>query len=78
MARIILFVLALSVSGSAMSQSPLGFRTDGTGRYPDTNPPLHWSTDKNVVWKINLTKSNAIPVLESVSDTARRASPLIA
>lgn len=63
MTRIILFILAFSVSGSAMSQSPLGFRTDGTGRYPDANPPLHWGKDKNVVWKIDLPKSNAIPVI---------------
>ena len=63
MIRIVLFVLAFSVCNSAMSQSPLGFRTDGTGRYPDANPPLHWGTDKNVVWNINLPKSNAIPVI---------------
>ena len=63
MTRIILFVLAFSVCGPAMCQSPLGFRTDGTGRYPDANPPLHWGTDKNVVWNIKLPKSNAIPVI---------------
>ena len=63
MSRIILFVLAFSVCGPAMCQSPLGFRTDGTGRYPDANPPLHWGTDTNVVWKTDLPKSNAIPVI---------------
>ena len=63
MTRILLFVLALSFAGSAMGQTPLGFRTDGTGRYPDATPPLYWGTDKNVVWKINLTQSNAIPVI---------------
>ncbi|MCA9068633.1 MAG: PQQ-binding-like beta-propeller repeat protein [Planctomycetaceae bacterium] len=63
MTRLLLFVLAVSYSGSAMSQSPIGFRTDGTGRYPDANPPLHWATDKNVVWHIELPKSNAIPVI---------------
>ena len=63
MTRMILFVLTVSVGGSAMSQSPLGFRTDGTGRYPDADPPLHWGPEKNVVWKIDLTKSNAIPVI---------------
>ena len=63
MTRIILFVLAISVCGSAMSQSPIGFRTDGTGRYPDADPPLHWNADKNVVWNIKLPKSNAIPVI---------------
>ena len=63
MTRFTLFVLACSVCNSAMSQSPLGFRTDGTGRYPNANPPLHWGPDKNVVWKIDLPKSNAIPVI---------------
>ena len=63
MTRIFLFVLTISLCGSAMSQSPIGFRTDGTGRYPDTDPPLHWSTDENVVWNIELPKSNAIPVI---------------
>jgi outer membrane protein assembly factor BamB len=46
-----------------MCQSPVGFRTDGTGRYPDADPPLHWGADQNVVWKINLPRSNAIPVI---------------
>lgn len=63
MIRILLIVFALSVSDSALGQSPLGFRTDGTGRYPDADPPLHWGPDKNVVWKIDLPPSNAIPVI---------------
>src|SRR5262245_59451129 len=63
MTRIVLVVLAFCVAGSAMGQSPVGFRTDGTGRYPDANPPLHWGTDKNVVWRIKLTQSHAIPVI---------------
>ncbi len=63
MSRILPFVLAISVCGSVISQSPIGFRTDGTGRYPDADPPLHWGTDKNVVWNIKLPRSNAIPVI---------------
>lgn len=63
MTRILLFVLAVSHCGLAMSQSSIGFRTDGTGRYPDATPPLKWSTDKNIVWNIELPKSNAIPVI---------------
>jgi len=61
--RIILLFLAFSISGPAMGQSPRGFRTDGTGRYPNAEPPLHWAPDKNVVWKIDLPPSNAIPVI---------------
>jgi outer membrane protein assembly factor BamB len=35
---------------SALAADPIGWRTDGTGRYPDTRPPLEWSPTKNVVW----------------------------
>lgn len=63
MTRSILLLLTLAVPGSVSGQSPLGFRTDGTGRYLDADPPLHWGPDKNVVWKINLPQSNAIPVI---------------
>ncbi len=52
-------ILAIPVLG----QAPIGFRTDGTGRYPDATPPLSWDLEKNVVWKIKLTQSNAIPVI---------------
>jgi outer membrane protein assembly factor BamB len=63
MLRLILFVLLCSASGSALGQTPIGFRTDGTGRYPDADPPLHWGVDTNVVWKTDLPRSNAIPVI---------------
>ena len=56
-------IAAFFVSTVALAQAPLGFRTDGTGRYPDANPPLHWGPNKNVVWNIKLTQSNAIPVI---------------
>ena len=62
--HIIPFVLTLFICGSAVSQTPVGFRTDGTGRYTDSNPPLHWGNDKNVVWKIDLPQSNSIPIIQ--------------
>jgi outer membrane protein assembly factor BamB len=43
---------------------PTGWRTDGTGNYPKSDPPLTWSADKNVVWKAAMPgMSNSIPVL---------------
>lgn len=43
---------------------PVGWRMDGDGRYPDANPPIHWSPDDNVVWKTAMPAwSNASPVL---------------
>ncbi len=63
MIRCILLFLAASIANSAFAQTPIGFRTDGTGRYLDAKPPIHWGPDKNVVWRIKLTQSNAIPVI---------------
>lgn len=63
MIRFVLLTVALFATPIASGQSPLGFRTDGTGRYRNATPPLHWGPEKNVVWKISLTQSNAIPVI---------------
>src|SRR6516164_8238972 len=35
----------------ALSAEGIGWRTDGSGCYPRAQPPLEWSTTKNVVWK---------------------------
>jgi outer membrane protein assembly factor BamB len=41
-----------------------GWRTDGTGRYPDAQPVTEFSTEQNVVWHTPLPKwSNASVVL---------------
>ena len=56
-------LIVLFLVSPAFGQAPIGFRTDGTGRYPTAQPPLEWSLEKNVVWKIKLTQSNAIPVI---------------
>lgn len=46
------------------SPAPWGWRKDGTGIFPDADPPTQWSTNLNVVWKTRLPKwSNASPVL---------------
>ena len=49
---------------SPVDAEPVGWRMDGDGRYPDANPPIHWSPDDNVVWKTVMPAwSNASPVL---------------
>lgn len=63
MIRLTLCVFALSLGGPVFAQRPVGFRTDGTGRYPDAKPPIEWGPNTNVVWKIALSQSNAIPVI---------------
>ena len=66
MPRLVLLALLLPaflLAEFALGESPIGFRTDGTGRYPDAAPPLNWGKDTNVVWHIELKQSNAIPVI---------------
>lgn len=48
----------------ALYASAVGWRTDGTGHYPDAQPPIEWAVDKNVLWSTPLPNwSNASPVL---------------
>ncbi|MGF1583471.1 MAG: PQQ-binding-like beta-propeller repeat protein [Gemmataceae bacterium] len=61
------WVLSLSllclVSSSALGQTIEGWRTDGSGQYPNANPPTKWSKTENVVWATELPASNSLPVL---------------
>ena len=58
---VLLFVFS---TWAAVNAEPVGWRTDGDGRYPDADPPIRWSPDVNVVWKTAMPSwSNASPVL---------------
>jgi outer membrane protein assembly factor BamB len=55
---------ASSFTSLAFAQEPIGWRTDGTGRYPKADPPTVWGVDKNVVWKTKMPNfSVATPVI---------------
>ncbi len=52
----------------AASQSPAGaltgWRGDSTGAYPDAQPPVAWTKESNVVWKVKLPGwSNSSPLV---------------
>lgn len=48
----------------AWTLEPVGWRTDGTGNYPQATPPRTWAADKNVVWRTKMPGwSNASPVI---------------
>jgi outer membrane protein assembly factor BamB len=48
---LILVVLLSLAALSPIAGKDIGWRTDGTGIYPKAQPPLEWSTTKNVVWR---------------------------
>lgn len=54
-------LLAAGVQGAES-----GFRNDGSGVYTGVQPPRHWNSDSNIVWKTKLAKwSNASPVVRT-------------
>jgi len=45
-------------------RTAVGWRRDGTGSYPDADPPTAWAPDQNVVWKTKMPATgNATPVI---------------
>ena len=55
------FVISMSL---VLPVQAAGWRHDGTGRFPNTNPPVSWSKDNNVTWKVELPgRSLASPVV---------------
>ncbi|MBU0609469.1 MAG: PQQ-like beta-propeller repeat protein [Armatimonadetes bacterium] len=56
--------VALCLIGCAVYAEGIGWRTDGTGKYPTATPPTDWAVDRNVVWTTPLPSwSNATPVV---------------
>src|SRR6516164_9359649 len=48
------FFLSGLLVASTMAAPPVGWRADGSGAYPDADPPTEWSENKNVVWQPKL------------------------
>jgi outer membrane protein assembly factor BamB len=54
----------LALIPAILCAEPVGWRTDWTGQYPEEIPPLTWSADKNVIWKVATKRwSNATVVI---------------
>jgi outer membrane protein assembly factor BamB len=55
---------ALALGAAWASAAPVGFRGDGTSRYPSADPPLQFSRDQGVLWATKTPDwSNASPVV---------------
>jgi len=58
------FALALIAAPIARAGDWVGFRTDGTGEYPDASPVTTWSAEENVIWATPMPgASNSLPVI---------------
>ena len=57
-------IIAVVGLSSTLAAAPVGWRTDGTGRYLAAEPPTTWSAQENVAWKVKLPgKSNGSPIV---------------
>jgi outer membrane protein assembly factor BamB len=56
--------LLLCLIVSAAAGEVVGWRTDGTGKYPSATPPTDWAADRCVLWSTPMPSwSNAMPVI---------------
>ena len=63
-ARVMICVAVLIACGASGAAEPVGWRTDGTGRYADARVPMQWSGEQNVLWSTPMPeRSNAIPCI---------------
>jgi outer membrane protein assembly factor BamB len=60
-----LALLLLPNSGQAAqpASESLGWRGDASGRYPDAQPPVTWSIEKNLKWRASVGTSNSSPIV---------------
>ncbi len=60
-----LAMVLLAIGGqAALAADWVGFRTDGTGEYPDATPVMTWSAEENVIWKAPMpATSNSLPII---------------
>jgi outer membrane protein assembly factor BamB len=59
MLRTISLLVAIAAMSSPAAEQVVGWRGDGTGRYPEANPPTTWSRTekgekKNIAWEVKL------------------------
>jgi len=52
----------LFFSAGALGQSP-GWRGDGSGKYPNAQPPEQWDSKQNVRWTAKIGKSYSTPIV---------------
>src|SRR5579862_6774420 len=59
--RSIFLCVALTVP-TARAEKPFGWRGDGSGQFPNANPPTEWSETKTVRWSAQVGTSYSSPI----------------
>ncbi len=61
---ITVMLLAIALGSAVCADDYVGFRTDGTGEYPDANPVITWSAEEHVLWATEMPdRSNSLPTI---------------
>jgi outer membrane protein assembly factor BamB len=61
---VVMLCTAIAAHEAAGADARIGFRGDGTGSFPDAQPPVKWSATENVVWKTPMpARSNSSPIV---------------
>ena len=59
-----LAIVVAALAAPCLADGFVGWRTAGTGEYPDANPVTTWSDDQNIVWQTPMpAKSNSLPTI---------------
>ncbi|MEO2032736.1 MAG: PQQ-binding-like beta-propeller repeat protein, partial [Planctomycetaceae bacterium] len=59
-ATLLAFILVAATSAAP----PIGWRNDGTGKFPTSNPPINWAAEENIVWRTVMSgRSLASPII---------------
>ena len=62
-AHLVIFALLLTAGWTSAHAETVFWLRNGTGIYPDTNPPTDFSETKNMVWKVPVGKSYSSPII---------------
>ncbi len=61
---ILALIVLLTAPQMGIASEWMGFRTDGTGEYPNADPVTSWSAEENIVWVTPMpAASNSLPVI---------------
>ena len=64
MQKVLWATVCLVAFALVASAETVGWRGDGTGRFPNADPPTEWAKDKNIVWATKMPSwSNATPII---------------